>query len=163
MDYLIRPCRKGEEEYAADLHKRLYSEEYGWGPAFIDYAADISRRFAQKEKNAREELYVAELDGRLAGCVMLCGTEDPDVGQLRLFAVEKAFRRRGIGDALLQACMDKAESAGYTRLVLWTADPLTAAIRKYEKLGFTATESVENHDWSTAGNMVLEIKMERDL
>ena len=56
---------------------------------FIGYAAGIAMDFAIKEKNSSEELFIAEYRGHLAGCIMLCQTDGHDVGQLRLFAVEK--------------------------------------------------------------------------
>lgn len=31
MDYIIRPYRHGEEQYVAELHKKLYTEEYSCG------------------------------------------------------------------------------------------------------------------------------------
>ena len=98
-----------------------------------------------------EELFVADCDGVLAGCIMLCQADDPSVGQLRLFAVEKDYRRYGIGSALIAAFMQKAKDSGYQKIILWTASPLTDAIRHYEKLGFKATESVENATWNTDG------------
>lgn len=49
----------------------------------------LTLRCAERKASDREELFVAERDGRPAGCIMLCQTEDPAVGQLRLFAVEK--------------------------------------------------------------------------
>ena len=163
MEYVIRPYLRGEEKYAADLHKKLYSEEYSWGPNFTDYAMKIALDFAKKDKSSREELFIADADGRPVGCIMLCETDDSDVGQLRLFAVEKEYRRSGIGSALIRAFMEKARSAGYRKIILWTAGPLTAAIRHYAKLGFQAVESVENNDWSTSGITVEEIKMELKL
>ena len=108
-------------------------------------------------------MFVAEADGRLVGCIMLCGTDDPDVGQLRVFAVEKEYRRQGIGAALIRTAMDKAKSAGYTRLMLWTADAVTDALHKYEKLGFKTTETAENYTWRPDGKAVVEIKMEKDI
>ena len=163
MDTVIRPYRPGEEQYVAELHKRLYSEEYSWGPSFTDYAAKIALDFAKKEKSDKEELFVAELNGSLAGCIMLCQTDDPSVGQLRLFAVEKACRRYGIGSELIQAVMDKVKEAGYQKVILWTASPLAAAIRHYEKLGFKTVETVENATWATDGSPLREIKMELSL
>ena len=160
MDTVIRPYRPGEERCVAELHKRLYSEEYSWGPSFTDYAAKIALDFAKKEKSDKEELFVAELNGSLAGCIMLCQADDPSVGQLRLFAVEKDYRRYGIGSALIAAFMQKAKDSGYQKIILWTASPLTDAIRHYEKLGFKATESVENTTWNTDGKSLDEIKME---
>ena len=116
--------------------------------------------FAKGKKNEREELFVADCDGVLAGCVMLCQTDDPSIGQLRLFADEKDYRRYGIGSALIAASMQKTKDSGYQKIILWTASPLTDAIRHYEKLGFKATESVENTTWNTDGTPLDEIKME---
>ena len=64
---------------------------------------------------------------------------------------------------MLGAFMGKARSVGYTKLILWTADPLIAAIRHYERMGFKTVETVENHTWSTDGITVYEVKMEMDL
>ena len=163
MEPIVRPYRSGEEEYVADLHERLYSEEYGWGPEFVKYAVEIPRHFAAKERNGREELFIAEQNGRPVGSLMLCASDDPDVGQLRVFAVEKDCRCQGIGAALLQAALEKAESAGYRRLMLWTADAVTDALRKYEALGFRVTETKENRTWRPDGEAVVEIKMEKEL
>lgn len=163
MEFTVRPYQKGEENYVADLHQRLYTEEYAWGPSFTDYAVKIALDFAKKAKSDREELFIAEAKGSPIGCVMLCETDDPDVGQLRLYAVEKEYRKFGIGSALTEAFMEKAKSAGYRKLMLWTAGPLTAAIHHYEKMGFHTVESVENNDWSTKGTPVEEVKMEMDL
>lgn len=160
MDYTIRSYKPGEEMFVADLHKRLYSSEYSWGPSFTDYAMDIAIEFTKKEKSDKEELFVADCHGVLAGCIMLCQTDAPAVGQLRLFAVEKAYRRYGIGSALADACMKKAKEAGYKKIILWTASPLTDAIRHYKKLGFKTVESVKNTTWDLDGTSLDEIKME---
>ena len=159
MEYTVRPYRKGEEEYVADAQRRIYSEEYRWGDVFINYAVKVAMNFAEKEKSAREELWVADADGKLVGCIMLCETDDPKVGQLRLFLVEKEYRRYGIGGALIKALMEKAKEAKYEELILWTASPLTAAIRHYERLGFRVTEEKENDEWSLDGEPVTEVKM----
>lgn len=163
MDFIVRPYKCGEEQYVANLHKKLYSQEYAWGPSFTDYAVKIALDFAQKEQNEAEELFVAEADGILIGCVLLCQSDVPNAGQLRLFAVEKEYRRYGVGTALINALMEKAKACGYQKLVLWTASPLTAAIHHYEKIGFRITESVENRTWNTDGTPLDEIKMEMDI
>ena len=112
---------------------------------------------------------ILPLRSKTAGksCSSRSGTDarwgDPDVGQLRVFAVEKDCRRQGIGAALLQAALEKAESAGYRRLMLWTADAVTDALRKYEALGFRVTETKENRTWRPDGEAVVEIKMEKEL
>ncbi len=185
----IRPCRPGEEAYAAEAHRRIYAEEYGWGPAFTDYVAGITADFAAgrsagvpvggstdaaagrsagvsagESDPAPEELWVAEApDGRLVGCILLSAAQEPETGQLRLFLVEKAYRRRGIGTALTDVLMERARAAGYRRLILWTAGPLTEALRGYEKMGFAVTEEAVNTSWRLDGGTVTEIKMEMTL
>lgn len=161
MNFIIRPYQLGEEQYVAQLHKKLYSSEYLWGASFIDYAMKIAIDF--EKKNDKEELFVCDCGGVLAGCIMLCETDDPTVGQLRLFAVEKDYRHYGIGSALINAVMSKAKEVGYQKIILWTASLLTDAIRHYEKLGFKEVESIENTTWDTGGKTLNEIKMELSL
>ena len=48
MTAVIRTYRPGEEKYVADLHERLYAEEYGWGPAFVTYAKEIALDFPRR-------------------------------------------------------------------------------------------------------------------
>lgn len=94
---------------------------------------------------------------------MLCETDDPSTGQLRLFAVEKSHRRHGIGRALMEALLAKAQEARYKTLILWTAGSLEAAIRQYERFGFRVVETAENRTWRPDGEPVVEIKMEKTL
>ena len=53
MEYTVRPYKKGEEQYVAEAHRRIYREEYNWGPAFSEYAAAIALDFAKKEHGRR--------------------------------------------------------------------------------------------------------------
>jgi putative acetyltransferase len=50
--------------------------------------------------------------------------------------VHPDYRRRGIGEALLRACIAKASAKGITRIELEARTDNAAAIRLYEKLGF---------------------------
>lgn len=164
MNYVVRAFKPSEEQYVADLHERLYSGEYAWGPSFIDYARKIALEFPKRRSPDTDELWVAtdERD-RPVGSNMLCATDDPKVGQLRLFAVEETCRRQGIGGKLMGALLEKGRSVGFERLVLWTAAPLEAAIRQYERIGFRVVETAENTSWRTDGGSVMEIKMELTL
>ncbi len=170
VSYNIRECRPGEASYVADLHRRLYTEEYGWGPEFVSYAQKIALDFENHPKHEREALWVVEVfhdDGmknsELAGCIMLCETEEKEVGQLRLFAVEKAYRRHGLGRKLVETLLDRARQLGFSKIILWTAAPLEAALRQYERFGFKVTETQDNTSWSLEGKTVTEIKMELTL
>src|SRR5277367_863271 len=54
--------------------------------------------------------FVALVDGVIAGCVM-CGN-DGRRGYLQHLAVSPRFRKRGIGSALVEACLARLESMG---------------------------------------------------
>lgn len=129
----VRPVNRQEIAYFADAHRRVYREEYRWGPAFCDYAAHIAEPFVRSE---RDEFFAAVVDDRPVGCIMLCQTEEPAVGQLRLFLVEKGQRGAGVGTALVDA------------------------IRLYQKYGFHKTEQQPNTTWSLDGETVMEEKFE---
>lgn len=160
MSLIVRPYAPGEEEYVALIHEKVYSEEYNWGSAFTSYAMKIARQFKPKEN---EQLWIAEFGGKPVGSIMLCEADSIQTAQLRLFIVEKPFRGLGIGRALTDTLLDFAKSNEYKKIVLWTASPLTDAIRQYDKLGFIETERTENTSWSLSGDIVYEIKMEKQL
>ena len=56
--------------------------------------------------------------------------------EFRLLAVATEARGKGVGELLVQACIDRAKNEGATGLVLWTQPTMYAAQRLYERLGF---------------------------
>ena len=117
MAYVVRESQPGDATYVADLHRRLYPEEYEWGPAFIAYAEKIALDFELRPKSDKEALWIVEEvpQGQRVGSIMLCATDDPEVGQLRLLAVEKAHRRHGLGRILVNVLLEKARALGYKK------------------------------------------------
>ena len=162
VDYFIRPYRKGEENYVADLHAHVYATEYGWSDIFIAFAKQVVYDFAALPKSDHAEMWVADADGEPVGSIML-QEEETGVGHLRLFILEKAYRGTGIADALLDMAMTKAKEWGFHHLYLSTAEPLTAARKKYAKLGFAITRIEEMDDWTNDGSIVKEEFWEKDL
>lgn len=71
------------------------------------------------------EMWVADVNGKPVGSIMLQETEEKGVGQLRLFLLEKAYRRHGIGKALLDFVMEKTKEWHFRHLFLWTAARFT--------------------------------------
>jgi GNAT superfamily N-acetyltransferase len=116
-------------------HGELYARQFGWDGRFEALVAGIVAEFAQGHDAAREAAWIAEVDGRRAGCVF-CVARDEAAAQLRILLVEPFARGRGVGTALVRACIDSAREAGYRELVLWTNHPLAAARRIYDAAGF---------------------------
>ncbi|MBK9758384.1 MAG: GNAT family N-acetyltransferase [Flavobacteriales bacterium] len=60
----------------------------------------------------------------------------PGEHEFRMLAVGTNARGRGVGEALVRACIDRAHMGGATSTVLWTQPTMKAAQRLYERLGF---------------------------
>lgn len=67
-----------------------------------------------------ERFIVAELDGRLIGCVALYPFPDAQAGEMACLAVHVDFQGGGRGEALMHAVEDVASEQGLTRLFVLT-------------------------------------------
>jgi GNAT superfamily N-acetyltransferase len=89
-------------------------------------------------------VYVAEVDGTIAGCLQLTliaglSRRGMTRAQIEGVRVTAAHRGAGIGEALMRDAIDRARKAG-CRLVQLTTDQRRAdAHRFYERLGFAAS------------------------
>ncbi|HVU76258.1 MAG TPA: helix-turn-helix domain-containing GNAT family N-acetyltransferase [Gaiellaceae bacterium] len=135
----IRTAGSGDYGWLVERHGVLYAAEYGWDVTFEGLVAEIAGSFARGHDPQRERAWIAELDGRRAGCI-LCVREDDETAKLRVLLVEPWARGHGIGSRLVDECIEFARSAGYRRLVLWTNDVLAGARRIYERAGFTLVD-----------------------
>ncbi len=120
--------------------------------------------------------FAAEEDGTLAGCGgwsrrrtlfggdQMKAEEDPlldpatEAARIRAFFVHPAFARRGVGSAVLGACMGAARAAGFRRMELASTLP---GVPLYEAFGFEKRESIEVP--MPDGVVLPVIRMERTL
>lgn len=120
---------------------------------YVATLADVERRAAETE------LYVVG-DGTLLGSVAFAPhgssyaeiTRDPSEAAFRMLAVDPAARGRGVGRALVQACMDRARELGATRMVISTENRMDAARQLYAGLGF---RPLPERDWSPVPDVQL--------
>jgi ribosomal protein S18 acetylase RimI-like enzyme len=99
------------------------------------------------------DLIVAELDGRLVGCVTLyldASRVMPEVwpsgsAVIRLLAVHPAYRNRGIGRALMEECISRCRQANITAIGLHTTEIMNVARRMYERIGFVRVPQSDFH------------------
>ena len=120
--------------------ERLASDEY------LGELADVAGRAG------RSQLVVARDGDRVVGAVALVVAGDfgevtasDDEAAFRMLVVDPAVRGRGVGEALVRVCLDRARTAGKRRMVLSTDPRMTAAHRLYGRLGFTR---LPERDWS---------------
>jgi ribosomal protein S18 acetylase RimI-like enzyme len=113
------------------------------GGGFIPAEADYVARLVDGAGRAADaELWVATDEGRLLGCVTFCPEGSPwrelagpGEGEFRMLAVSPEARGRGVGEALVSRCVERARELGFGSLVLSTMDRMTSAHRLYARLG----------------------------
>ncbi|MFF8408219.1 GNAT family N-acetyltransferase [Streptomyces omiyaensis] len=152
MDFTIRAVRPEEHEELGEITARAYLDDghltFGEDDAYLPVMKDVTRRVAEAEV-----LVAVDASGALLGGVTFTpgGGEWADIAvpgeaEFRLLAVARAARGRGVGEALVRACVERAHSLdGCARLVLSTQDRMASAHRIYERLGFTR---LPERDWS---------------
>ena len=138
--------KPGDLGWMVLAHGEIYAAEYGWDSSFEALVARIVADFGAHPGNQLQRGWIAELDGRRVGCV-LCVPADETTAQLRILLVDPAARGHGIGAMLVDACVAFARAAGYTRMRLWTNDPLVSARRIYLSRGFTLAEEEPHHSY----------------
>lgn len=151
MSVLVRLARPDDYPVLGELTVEAYAAV---DPAVMesDYADEL-RDVAGRAGGA--DVLVA-VDGRSNGTVLGGVTYVPDVSSpsaefadadaagIRMLAVAPGARRRGVGEALTLACIERARAAGRGQIVLHSTDRMTAAHRLYRRLGFVRDPSL---DW----------------
>jgi GNAT superfamily N-acetyltransferase len=150
MAVIRRLGEPGDLGWVVMAHGEVYAAEFGWDTTMEAYIARIVADYGGSHDPVREAAWIAEDGaGQRVGCVF-CVT-DPDSGgtgaKLRVLLVLPEARGDGLGGRLVDTCVDFARTAGYTRLRLWTNDPLVAARRVYLKRGFTLIAEEPHHSF----------------
>jgi DNA-binding MarR family transcriptional regulator/GNAT superfamily N-acetyltransferase len=137
--FTLRTFRAGDMGLIAARQSLLYRETYGWGTGIEVNIGEVTAAFLRDFKPDREQCWVAEVDGVMAGSIFL--TDDgAGLARLRLLYVEPCARGLGIGDTLVTTCVDFARQVGYDAVWLWTHTVLESARRIYAAHGFKITD-----------------------
>jgi GNAT superfamily N-acetyltransferase len=149
MGVVVRPAdRPGDLGWMVWQHGEVYGATLGWDTSFETLVSRIVADFANGDPDPRRGGWVAELDGRRAGCVLCVPAPDaPGVAVLRILLVTPEARGHGAGRALVDACVAHARAAGCTAVTLWTNDVLVSARRIYEAAGFELVDSEAHHSF----------------
>jgi len=143
MEYLVPP-----DPPAAPAHpvRRLTGRR---DPAFDRLArllADAHERPGEPGEHRRRltayvvedgcRVALVEQDGQVAGCALWMYMGGTDFGRLEYLAVDPAFRRRGVGAALVVHVNTDAHGAGARAMYLSLGSENNSAARLYLRCGF---------------------------
>jgi GNAT superfamily N-acetyltransferase len=137
----VRRARDAELDAAGALVADAYLTQIHADPAnpYLAFVRDARARALECEV-----LVAVDGSGALLGCVTYvpgpwsryAELETADEAGFRMLGVAVAARGRGIGEALVRACIDRARAAGRRGLAISTGEEWHAARRLYERLGF---------------------------
>jgi GNAT superfamily N-acetyltransferase len=144
----IRVVRPDEHGTVGELVVEAYEaiDPIGLG----DYADEL--RDVGGRSTSADVLVAVDDDGTLLGTVTYVpGPDsssaeftDADAAGIRMLAVAPKAQGRGVGQALVEACLARARTAGRAQLLLHTTDWMTTAHGLYGRLGFVRDPSI---DW----------------
>jgi putative acetyltransferase len=101
-------------------------------------------------------LFLALVDGRVAGCVGL-RKMDAEICEMKRLFVRPQFQGLGLGKALVAAIIRAARDRGYRRMRLDSVASMASAIALYRKVGFVEIEQYCENPLADAIFMELEI------
>jgi ribosomal protein S18 acetylase RimI-like enzyme len=155
MDVLVREARESELDEVGAVTATVYDGLVS--PEYLEIVRDARARWDSPATTT----FVALDDGTegLLGTVVYAAPGSPwrnlGVGaecEIRMLGVLAAARDRGVGEALVRACIARAKAADCPRLVLCTEPEMRAAQRLYARLGF---ERVPARDWALRPDLTL--------
>ncbi|GGO85635.1 GNAT family N-acetyltransferase [Wenjunlia tyrosinilytica] len=149
MDITVRLARADELDAVSELTAQAYLAD-GLVPPGSDYQENLR---AARHRAEHTELLVATdgADSEVLGTVAFvrAGTAYAELAregeaEFRMLAVAAQARGRGVGEALVLACLERARALGAERVVICSSEHMHAAHRLYERLDFVRSP---DRDW----------------
>ena len=130
-------------KHFADLNYPWISETYG----VEQHDRDVLDNPVESVIEPGGEIFFALADEDVAGTVAMIPFGE-DAYELAKMAVDLKFRGRGIGDVLMEACIELARSSTRRKIILESNTKQAAAIQLYRKFGFQEIELDPNSHYA---------------
>jgi len=141
-----------EKELKAAVMAReaIFIDHWGYVEKPLDELMTQLKHFIKSDKDFDPNLwFLAKSGDQIAGICRCSGVmvEDPDMGWVNELGVCKAWRRKGLGMALLRKVFNEFYHLGKQRVGLGVdASSLTNATRLYEKAGMHKTRQYDTYE-----------------
>ena len=151
----VRPAHPDDTVQIGELTTEVYV-----GEGFISASSEYAATLADTENRARDTEILSRAQRPGAGSITVARPGSSyaplpadDVLELRMLAVAKSARGRGIGSTLGHV-LDLAAAEGYRAVVLSTMPAMADARRLYERVGFARAPE---RDWEVVPAIVLPV------
>jgi ribosomal protein S18 acetylase RimI-like enzyme len=170
-DVTIRRANADDAGLLAEFGARTFSETFAADNSPEDLASYLASSFNLAQQTAEladlaSAFMIAEVGGVAAGYAMLRAGEPEEgvegfkpVELVRLY-MSKEWLGRGVGEALMRACVDEARRAGHETIWLGVWERNARAQAFYRKWNFRA---VGKHVFQLGSDAQTDILMERAL
>ena len=125
------------------LARQVHEMHVQWRPDLFQMPEELFPEERFSELIQKRELYVAKLNGAVAGFCWLKMRKSEDIGriprkimEIHQFCVDEDFRNHGIGTQMMEEIRVLAKAFGCTDLQLGVYPQNDAAVSFYQKCGF---------------------------
>ena len=125
------------------LARQVHEMHVQWRPDLFQMPEELFPEERFSELIQKRELYVAKLNGAVAGFCWLKMRKSEDIGriprkimEIHQFCVDEDFRNHGIGTQMMEEVRILARAFGCTDLQLGVYPQNDAAVSFYQKCGF---------------------------
>lgn len=133
----IRPIRPSDDAGVADLIRAVMPEFGASGPGFAIHDPEVAAMSANYA-DARSIYFVVEADGKIlggGGIAPLVGG-DEQTCELRKMYFRRELRGKGIGQRVLDLCLEAARQRGFRHMYLETLRGMEKARALYQRNSF---------------------------
>jgi putative acetyltransferase len=138
MNLIIRPIQPADNPVIAKIIRDTLAE-FGAnhpGTVYYDPTTDALFELFRQEKSVYN---IAEADGKIVGgggIFPTAGLPEDTCELVKMYLLPEA-RGTGLGTQLINRCLEQAKVNGFSQVYLETMNELKAALKVYERLGFT--------------------------
>ncbi|MEM9436686.1 MAG: GNAT family N-acetyltransferase [Pseudomonadota bacterium] len=144
---VLRPFAADDLTWLVEEHAKAYRQAEGFDESFGPLVASILKSFLATHKPEREAGWIAVRGEARLGSIFCVEEGRPGVAKLRLFYLVSFARGLGLGQRLLDTCLNFAREAGYREIALWTHESHRAACWLYRKNNFALLDSRPVHSF----------------
>jgi ribosomal protein S18 acetylase RimI-like enzyme len=143
---VVRPFRPGDERTFYDIHQETFEDH--WEHNEPDPYDEWAHWMLQPPMFEPDLWLIADEDGEPAAIEMNHPRQEmPGVGWVGILGVRRAWRRRGLGRALLLKAFHEFRARGYEEAGLGVdAASVTGATRLYESVGMRVTAQFDIYE-----------------
>lgn len=138
MPPIIRPIQPADNPVIAKIIRDTLTE-FGAnhpGTVYYDPTTDALFELFHQEKSVYN---IAEIDGKIVGgggIFPTAGLPADTCELVKMYLLPEA-RGTGLGTLLIKKCLEQAKANGFSKVYLETMNELKAALKVYERLGFS--------------------------